>query len=111
MDSKYIKKENSKKLLSEVLLSIKSVEGLRLREDRTYKSDSDKKIHEISTYEINIDSDFEDKNLNGYSLTIKKWDTRGWFKRIPTFKILIETSAPRYKSEYKILIYFPQYYF
>jgi hypothetical protein len=103
MNSKYITKENSKKLLNEILLSIKSTEDLRLRDEETYKSKSDKEIHEIRTYSIDVKSGDENV-INGYSLKIKKWETIRWFRTVPVFSLKIDTSAPRYKNEHELEI-------
>ena len=101
MNSKYITKENSKKLLNEILLSLKSNEDLRLRDDKIYESKSDKVVHEISTYSINIKSN-NDNTINSYSLTIKKWEIIRWFRTVPAFSIKIDTSAPRFKNDHEL---------
>lgn len=103
IDAKYFTKENSKKLLNEIFLSIKSNNKVGLSNDQTYKNKSDKEIHEIVTYPININTNDKD-SIRSFSLTIKRWDTIRWFKLVPKFLLSIKTEARSYGNNYEIEI-------
>ena len=100
IDAKYFTKENSKKLLNEVLLSIKSNNDIRLSNNETYKNKSDKEIHEIGTHSININTNDKD-SIRSFSLTIKKWNNVRWFKLVPRFLLTIRTESRSYGSDYE----------
>jgi len=101
MDKKYITKENSKKLLNEILLSIKSQSDLRLADNSIYTNKSDKQIHEIKTNSI-ITSTSDKESIRSFRVSIKKWDTIKWFRRVPQFSITIKTEARPYNSDHEI---------
>jgi len=103
IDAKYLTKENSKKLLNEIFLSIKSNNKVGLSNEQTYKNKSDKEIHEIVTYPININTNDKD-SIRSFSLSIKKWNTVRWFKLVPKFSLTINTDARSYGNNYEIEI-------
>jgi len=103
IDAKYLTKENSKKLLNEIFLSIKSNNKVGLSNEQTYKNKSDKEIHEIVTYPININTNDKD-SIRSFSLSIKKWNTVRWFKLVPKFLLSIKTEARSYGNNYEIEI-------
>lgn len=103
IDAKYFTKENSKKLLNEIFLSIKSNNKVGLSNEQTYKNKSDREIHEIVTYPININTNDKD-SIRSFSLSIKKWNTVRWFKLVPKFLLSIKTESRSYGNNYEIEI-------
>lgn len=102
IETKYISKENSKKLLNEVLLSLKSKSDepiVRRYENYTNESNN-KEIHEIHTNSISVCTD----DIRSFNLRIKKWDNFRWFKLIPNFIIDISIEGRSYGDNFELEI-------
>lgn len=100
IETKYLSKENSKKLLNEVLLSLKSKSDQPIV--RRYETDksNNKEIHEIHTNSISVCTG----DVRSFNLTIKKWDNVRWFKLIPNFIIDISIEGRSYGDNFELEI-------
>ncbi len=99
IDNNYISKEMSKKILTEILLSIKSSNTKIHSKGSEIKND--RKINWIVTDSIRIT---DASNTISYTLRINHWNKFSFFMKINKYDIKIETTGKSYSEDHIISI-------
>lgn len=81
IEERYISDKNIKKLMSEVLLSVKS-SNVKITNNEETKEKSGLLVHNISAKKRTPNAEYE--------ISIKKWDVISWFRRLPEFLIEVK---------------------